>query len=246
MALSPRIRKLAEAALSPDCTRIPATALVEALAHKGVGIITLAQNNPGLSEDDLRGAFARTAELLTALEEELGTPQKSAAKTAAGKGCVGGMYKGFAVEKLEPFVDESVRGRVAQAVGFTDGCCQKNPGPGGIGAVLFAADGVTQLARISRGIGHATNNIAEYGAMIALLETARDLGVRCVTVFADSELMIKQMSGVYKVKQPHIMQLVIDANHLVRQFEWVRFAHVRRDANTLADALSTWCLDRQK
>lgn len=239
--LPKQIAELARKALDPELTKTPATAFIEALAHRGTGICTLVQNNHGLTEDELRSAFAKTADLLSAIEDELAktkhkdAPQKTKASTA--------LYKGFSRSELEPFVDTQATGQIANAFAAVDGACKGNPGPAGIGGVLETTDG-KQIARISQAIGNQTNNIAEYTAFITLLQTAASLNIKRLQVQSDSELMVKQINGIYKVKNANIFPLIKQVNQLMQQFESVKIIHVPREKNALADALSTWCLEK--
>src|SRR6476661_9562741 len=99
-----------------------------------------------------------------------------------------------------------------------DGGSRGNPGPAGIGVVLRAADG-TVLRTLGRFIGRATNNVAEYKALIAALEEAKKLGAKKIIVRGDSELIIKQMRGEYRVKQPDLRGLYDEAQFLLHQFD---------------------------
>jgi ribonuclease H / adenosylcobalamin/alpha-ribazole phosphatase len=125
-----------------------------------------------------------------------------------------------------------------------DGGARGNPGPAGIGAVVTGKDG-TVLAQIAEGIGWATNNVAEYKALIAALERAKSLGARRVTVRADSKLVIEQMRGAWKVKNTDLQQLWSKARELARSFERVTWRHVPRERNRAADALANRAMDDQ-
>lgn len=125
---------------------------------------------------------------------------------------------------------------------FTDGGSRGNPGDSAIGAVLYDETGHT-VAEISEYIGITTNNQAEYRALIAALERAQQLGASTVNVFADSELMIKQMKGVYRVKNPELAHRFMEAIALARNFSKITFTHVRREKNKAADALVNKALD---
>ena len=124
----------------------------------------------------------------------------------------------------------------------TDGGARGNPGPAAFGYVLEADDG-TMLAAHGEAIGTATNNVAEYRALIAGLEKAVELGVEDLEVFSDSELLVKQMRGEYKVKKPTLKELSEEAAGLARQFESVTYTAVRREHNELADSLVNEALD---
>jgi ribonuclease HI len=126
---------------------------------------------------------------------------------------------------------------------FTDGGARGNPGPAAYGFVLEADDG-TVLAAEGRAIGVATNNVAEYSALVAGLEKALELAVGEVEVVSDSELMVKQMRGEYKVKNEALRDLSVRAARLGREVGRVRYTAVRREHNELADRLVNEALDR--
>jgi ribonuclease HI len=126
-----------------------------------------------------------------------------------------------------------------------DGGSRGNPGPAGIGVVLRAADG-TAVFTLGRCIGRATNNVAEYRALITGLEKAKELGATRIIVRGDSELIIKQMRGEYRVKHPDMKQLYDEAQLLFRQFDEGRIEHNLRHKNELADKLVNLALDRKR
>jgi ribonuclease HI len=126
---------------------------------------------------------------------------------------------------------------------FTDGGSRGNPGPAAYGFVLEAEDG-TVLDALGQAIGVATNNVAEYRALVAGLERARDLGVDSLEVVSDSELLVKQMRGEYKVKSAALRELSIEAARLARELGKVTYTSVRREHNKLADSLVNDALDR--
>ncbi|HET7572896.1 MAG TPA: ribonuclease HI family protein [Gaiellaceae bacterium] len=125
---------------------------------------------------------------------------------------------------------------------FTDGGARGNPGPAAYGFVLEAEDG-TVLAAEGRAIGVATNNVAEYSALIAGLERAVELQVGEVEVVSDSELLVKQMRGEYRVKNEALRGLSVRAGQLARQVGTVTYTAVRREHNRLADRLVNEALD---
>ena len=125
---------------------------------------------------------------------------------------------------------------------FTDGGARGNPGPAAYGYVLEAEDG-TVLAAHGEAIGIATNNVAEYSALLAGLEKAVELAVDEVEVVSDSELMVKQMRGEYKVKNAALRELSLRAAELARRLGTVRYTAVRREHNELADRLVNEALD---
>jgi len=125
---------------------------------------------------------------------------------------------------------------------FTDGGARGNPGPAAYGYVLEAEDG-TVLAAHGERIGVATNNVAEYRALIAGLDKALELAVPEVEVVSDSELLVKQMRGEYRVKNAALQDLSIQAGRLAREIGNVTYTAVRREHNELADRLVNEALD---
>ena len=124
----------------------------------------------------------------------------------------------------------------------TDGGARGNPGPAAYGYVLEAGDGTVLDAR-GEPIGVATNNVAEYRALLAGLASALERGVDELDVVSDSELLVKQMRGEYKVKNETLRELVDEARALERRFDAVRYTAVRREHNELADRLVNEALD---
>jgi ribonuclease HI len=125
-----------------------------------------------------------------------------------------------------------------------DGGSRGNPGPAGIGVVLSAADG-TPLVTLGRFIGRATNNVAEYSALIAGLQEAKKLGAKRVAVRGDSELIVRQMRGEYKVRNADLRPLYEEAQSLLRQFDEATIQHNYRHNNALADKLANLAMDRK-
>ena len=126
----------------------------------------------------------------------------------------------------------------------TDGGARGNPGPAAYGYVLETDDGHV-LAAHGEAIGHATNNVAEYSGLVAGLQKAAELGVRELEVVSDSELLVKQMQGEYRVKNEALKALWEEASDLERQFAKVRYTAVRRAHNELADQLVNEALDAE-
>jgi ribonuclease HI len=125
---------------------------------------------------------------------------------------------------------------------FTDGGARGNPGPAAYGFVLEAEDG-TVLAAEGHAIGSTTNNVAEYSGLIAGLRRAVDMHVTSLEVISDSELMVKQMRGEYRVKNEALRGLCLEATTLARRLESVEYRHVKRAHNELADRLVNDALD---
>lgn len=126
---------------------------------------------------------------------------------------------------------------------FTDGGSRGNPGPAAYAFVLEADDG-TVLDSRGETIGVATNNVAEYAALVAGLERAVEAGVDELEVVSDSELLVKQMRGEYRVKNRVLQDLFLDASRHARKFRRVTYTAVRREHNELADSLVNEALDR--
>ena len=124
----------------------------------------------------------------------------------------------------------------------TDGGARGNPGPAAYGYVLEAEDG-TVLAAHGETIGVATNNVAEYRGLVAGLSKAVELAVPEVEVVSDSELLVKQMRGEYKVKNPALQELNAAAEALAARLRKVQYTAVRREHNELADRLVNEALD---
>jgi ribonuclease HI len=125
---------------------------------------------------------------------------------------------------------------------WTDGGARGNPGPAAFAYVLEADDGTVLDAR-GEAIGVATNNVAEYSALVAGLGRAVEAGVHELEVRSDSELMVKQMRGEYRVKNRDLQSLFLDASRAAREIGLVTYTHVRREHNELADRLVNEALD---
>ena len=124
---------------------------------------------------------------------------------------------------------------------YIDGGARGNPGPAGYGVHIELPDG--SIAELHGALGIATNNVAEYNGLLAALQWAIDQGHRTVHIRADSELLVKQMRGEDKVKNPGLQGLVARARLLVAQLDDVKFQHVRREQNKDADRLSNVGMD---
>ena len=123
-----------------------------------------------------------------------------------------------------------------------DGGARGNPGPAAAGAVISSPDGAV-LAEAAELLGEATNNVAEWHGLLRGLEAAAELGARRLSVRLDSELVVRQLTGVYRVKHPDLIPLHGKARRLLAGFAEVDIAHVRREHNKLADAAVNRCLD---
>jgi ribonuclease HI len=126
---------------------------------------------------------------------------------------------------------------------YCDGASKGNPGPAGAGALILEHGTGKVLARCRKALGRATNNEAEYAALLLGLQEARSMKAATVHVHADSELVIKQLNGVYRVKHPVMQQRHQEAMRLLAQFKTWRATHVPRERNAEADRLANEALD---
>jgi|SRR3989338_691875 len=126
---------------------------------------------------------------------------------------------------------------------YTDGGARGNPGPAGCGAVIFDENGKSILATHKKYLGEQTNNFAEYSAVVLALEEAKKLGAEEIEFYLDSELVVKQMRGEYRIKNPGLGKLFIKIHNLKQRFKKITFRHVRREQNKLADKLVSQAID---
>lgn len=124
----------------------------------------------------------------------------------------------------------------------SDGAARGNPGPAGAGAVLSDSEG-EEVAKLKQYLGETTNNVAEYQALLLGLGAARAQGIERLSVRLDSELIVKQLQGAYRVKAPHLKPLYQQAKTLLAEFADVDVAHVRREHNKVADKLANEAID---
>ena len=125
---------------------------------------------------------------------------------------------------------------------WSDGGARGNPGPAGAGAYLLLEDG--REFRLSEYLGESTNNVAEYTGLLIGLTAALKHKVTHIECMMDSELLCKQLQGVYKVKAEHLKPLFLELQGLLRKFQKAEVKHVRREFNKVADALSNEAMDR--
>ena len=127
-------------------------------------------------------------------------------------------------------------------VAHVDGGARGNPGPAGFGAYITDAKG-GRLAELSEYLGHQTNNFAEYSGLVAALEWALEHGYKAVKVVSDSELLVKQIKGEYKVKSESLMDIYQEAKALIRKLDSFSIRHVLRHENKDADRLANSAMD---
>jgi ribonuclease HI len=178
---------------------------------------------PGLAREDLRGIVRAAAARLPR------AAARPASATATGAAAGSPASSRLWPEEVTVHIDGGARG---------------NPGEAGAG-VFFEDRAGAPLERIARYLGRATNNTAEYQALLIALARAREAGVRHLRVFSDSELLVNQVNGRYRTKVPHLQQYLQEAIRLMREIGRVDVAHVRREFNTEADALANEAMDQR-
>ncbi|MGI8905282.1 MAG: ribonuclease HI family protein [Candidatus Sumerlaeaceae bacterium] len=259
MAVSPEVRRLAQQALKIRNSQVPLHRVIDILATEEGDISTVMNRFRDIRNEDLRRALHQCAVLLRQVEQEAGltpaweqgtksaaapAPQNAASQPQQAKTQKPVKIK-FRPDELLNFEDETSRGQVRMAKVYVDGASKGNPGDAGIGIAMFSMEG-KKIAQLARAIGLATNNIAEYTALIEAMQMAKRMGIQVLHVISDSELMVKQMTGLYKVKNTEILKKVQEAQALKKSFERFNINYVGREYNTLADALSTLLLKKKE
>jgi ribonuclease HI/probable phosphoglycerate mutase len=163
------------------------------------------------------------------------------------------VYPVDAVSTSFPAQQQSLFPEASQAVGdtgnticqlFTDGASRGNPGEAGAGSVLLDANG-QELAARSLYLGQCTNNVAEYKALLLGVQSALELGCRKLEIFLDSQLIVRQLQGQYKVKHPTLKPLFFEVQNLLARIESWSIAHVPREQNKRADELANQGIDER-
>jgi ribonuclease HI len=143
-----------------------------------------------------------------------------------------------------PPTAEEPRGSIPRLRLYSDGAARGNPGPSGAGAVLVEPGGQV-VAKLGKFLGHQTTNYAEYMGLLLGLRHAKALGAKEIEVFADSELLIRQLGGRYQVKSPSLRPLYEEAVKLLNDFSRVKLVHVPREMNAAADEMSNRAIDER-
>lgn len=125
---------------------------------------------------------------------------------------------------------------------YTDGGARGNPGHAAAGVVVYKAD-KQLLKKASKYLGERTNNEAEYEAVVLALGLAAEFGARELQFFLDSELVVRQLNNIYRVRERKLQALMLKVRELERQYEKISYEHVPRARNAVADALVNECLD---
>jgi ribonuclease HI len=128
-------------------------------------------------------------------------------------------------------------------IAHSDGGARGNPGPAGYGVAIQDQSG-RQVAALSEYLGRQTNNFAEYQGLIAALEYAVEHGPKALKLISDSELLVRQIKGIYKVKNPTLKDLHARAKELIAQLDWFSIGHAMREHNREADRLANDAMDR--
>jgi ribonuclease HI len=131
----------------------------------------------------------------------------------------------------------------ASHTAHVDGGARGNPGPAGYGVAITDASG-HPIAELSEYLGHRTNNYAEYQGLLAALRYAAENQIKALKVISDSELMVRQIKGIYKVRHPELRKLYDEAQQLVRRLEHFEIRHALREHNKTADRLANQAMDR--
>ena len=185
---------------------------------KHMSVQKLLAENPGLTRDALRALLSEAAGMVGP------EPMRPAPKAHIEKQAGPARASGYRM--------------------FTDGASRGNPGEAGLGVVIEDDSGHI-VRRIARYLGHATNNQAEYAALIEGLMAAHELGAEELNILADSELLVKQMNGQYKVKNPDLQERHAKARRLLESFRSVVIEHIPREKNKDADLLANEAIDKR-
>lgn len=146
--------------------------------------------------------------------------------------------------KLKIKTEKGEEMEIKEAVIYTDGGSRGNPGIAGIGILIEDKEG-NVIRAISQFIGEQTNNVAEYKALSRALEVALDIGIEKVTCYLDSELVVKQIKGEYKVKNERMIDMYNMIMPLVKRFSSFQIVHIRRELNKKADQLANEAMDKK-
>lgn len=147
------------------------------------------------------------------------------------------------VSGTKHLVDAHDRPPAHYLIAHIDGGARGNPGPAGYGVVIEDESG-RRVANLNEYLGHQTNNFAEYQGLIGALEYALEHGPKALSVISDSELLVRQIKGIYKVKNPTLKDLHARAKELISQLDWFSINHALRENNQEADRLANEAMDK--
>jgi ribonuclease HI len=130
---------------------------------------------------------------------------------------------------------------------FCDGASRGNPGPASIGVIAYKEKDFSDIVfTISKAIGKETNNVAEWTALLSGLKKCKELSIKDIKIHLDSELVVKQMQGIYKTKNPELIKIKQEVDLLKPSFSNLEFIHIPREKNKMADKLANQALDEKK
>jgi len=235
--LPPELVKLAKAAVRLSKSGVALSRVVEILAQPGGDISTIANRLSSVHDSELRQGFRALARLLRELEKQLGAKAADQPDIALPT-----------TNEVFP-TDEPTCGpdrQIERVKMFVDGASRGNPGPAAIGIIFTDMTGhvLWQVNRLLE--EEATSNVAEYEALREGVLRALGQGWKKVHAFSDSELLVKQMLGQYKIKNPALQKAAAAVRRLIKQLDAFTIAHVKRDQNRLADRLATHALRAAK
>ena len=152
------------------------------------------------------------------------------------------LFRKYSASQSGLFEKKQAEKRDDHLIAHIDGGARGNPGPAGYGVVVKDSKG-KKLAELSRFLGRRTNNYAEYSALLAALQYSLEVGCKALQVYSDSELLVKQMRGEYKMRSPDLRPLFREAQTMLEKLEWFRIAYVPREQNREADHLANQAMD---
>jgi ribonuclease HI len=228
--LNAELRRLAQAAVRLPQSEHQLAAILERLAKDKAGPAAFAEFMAGPEGDELRESLRHCAALLRYLEDNLSS-EPTAKKERKSSRTIGS-------QEVKPTTKPQLpAGKAPRLVKvYFDGGSRGNPGPSACG-VVFADEDDRVFWQANRKLGELTNNMAEYSGLVMALELALEHGWRRLRIFADSELIVKQMTGVYRVKHPDMKRMAARAAALIQQCESFKISHIPREQNALADKL---------
>jgi len=231
------IAKIARSALRLSKSGVPLRRVIEILAQPDGDVSTVANRLPKVEEGELRRGFAALARLLGELEKQLGDKAARPPDIALPDA-----REVFPTDEPTVAPDRPIE-RVKM---FFDGASSGNPGPAAIGIVFTDMEGHV-LWQVCRALdGETTNNVAEYEALREGLLRALGRGWKKVHAFSDSELLVKQMLGQYKIKNEALQKLAFEVGRLIKRLDSFTIAHIGRNHNRLADRLAARALKAAK
>jgi len=241
--LPPEIRKLVKAAARLPQSGVALAAILETLARPDGDIGAVVNRFARVQDGELRQGLAAVARLLRELEKQLGAQPAENAPASAGEIALPATKEVFPTDEPTCPPDAAID-RVKM---FIDGASHGNPGPAAVGIVFTDMAGHVLWQVSQRLDEEATNNVAEYTALREGLLRALGRGWRKVHVFSDSELLVRQMRGQYKIKNEGLRRLAPTIQRLIRQMETFTIVSIPREQNRLADRLAAHALkDKDK